>query len=339
MGRALKGRRDDVVLMGAGPNQRGNGRRWIVQAVEGSLRRLQTDWIDLYQVHCWDPETDVDETLGALTDLVRAGKIRAFGSSTFPIQMIVEAQWISERRVRERFVSEQPPYSRLMRGVEADVLPAYRDYGMGVVSWSPLAAGWLTGRYRRGQALPESSRAERRPQSYRLDEPANRRKLDAADALGVLAEEAGLGLIHLAIAFVLQHPAVTAAIIGRRTMEAAREPARRPRGATRRRRPGPHRPDRRAGHQPESAGRRLVQPRAQTHCPPSLTPPLYASFFMPSKKMVQNASVTSAAEVFFPGLNQRWVQLTMPNRALAASSGRTSFLKLPSSIACLINFT
>jgi len=226
VGKALAGRRDDVVLatkfhgtMGEDPNRRGNSRRWIVQEVEASLRRLGTDWIDLYQVHRPEPGTDIDETLGALTDLARAGKIRYFGSSTFPPSAIVEAQWVADRRGRERFVCEQPPYSMLVRGVEAEVLPTCERYGMGVIPWSPLAGGWLTGRYRKGQEPPQSTRAERLPGRYDLTLPENQAKLDAADQLAQLAERAGISLIHLALAFVLRHPAVTAAIVGPRTME------------------------------------------------------------------------------------------------------------------------
>jgi aryl-alcohol dehydrogenase-like predicted oxidoreductase len=227
VGRALAGgRRDQVVLatkvhgqMGEGPNRQGNSRRWILRACEESLRRLGTDWIDLYQIHRPDPATDIDETLGALTDLVRSGKIRYFGSSTFPASQIVEAQWIAERRGRERFVCEQPPYSILVRGVEAEVLPVCQRYGMGVIPWSPLAGGFLSGRYRRGQDVPASTRAQRLPHRYDQSIPENRRKLDAADALAQLAEEAGISLIHLAIAFALGHPAVSAAIIGPRTMD------------------------------------------------------------------------------------------------------------------------
>jgi aryl-alcohol dehydrogenase-like predicted oxidoreductase len=227
VGRALAGgRRDDVILatkvhgtMGDDPNQFGNSRRWIVREVEHSLRRLGTDWIDLYQIHRPEPDTDIDETLGALTDLVRAGKVRYIGSSTFPAHRIVEAQWVAQRRGRERFVCEQPPYSILVRGVEADVLPACREYGMGVIPWSPLAGGWLSGRYRKGAELPASMRAERLPRRYDLSLPENQRKLEAADALARLADEAGLTLIEMALAFVVEHPAVTAAIIGPRTME------------------------------------------------------------------------------------------------------------------------
>jgi aryl-alcohol dehydrogenase-like predicted oxidoreductase len=227
VGKALAGgRRDDVVVatkfhgrMGEGPNRRGNSRRWIMQAVDGSLRRLGTDWIDLYQAHRPEPGVDVDETLGGLTDLVRAGKIRYLGSSTFPAHEIVEAQWTAERLGRERFVCEQPPYSLLVRGVEADVLPVCAKYGMGVISWSPLAGGWLSGRYRKGQEMPQSTRAQRIPRRYDLSLPENQRKLELADELARLAEEYGVTLIHLALAFVLRHPAVTAAIIGPRTME------------------------------------------------------------------------------------------------------------------------
>ena len=220
------GRRDNVVLatkvhgtMGDDPNQRGNSRRWIVKEVENSLRRLNTDWIDLYQIHRPEPDTDIDETLGALSDLIHAGKVRAIGSSTFPASQIVAAQWVAERRNRERFVCEQPPYSILVRGVEADVLPTCRRYGMGVIPWSPLAGGWLSGRYRKGQEPPKSTRAERLPRRFDLGIPANQRKLEIADALANLAEDAGHTLIEMALAFVIRHPAVTAAIIGPRTME------------------------------------------------------------------------------------------------------------------------
>jgi aryl-alcohol dehydrogenase-like predicted oxidoreductase len=223
--KALKDRRDSVVLatkvhgdMG-GRNRRGNSRRWIILECEASLRRLGTDWIDLYQVHRWDAGTDQDETLGALTDLVRAGKVRYIGSSTYPASQIVEAQWTAERRGRERFVCEQPPYSLLVRGIEAEVLPVCAQYGMGVIPWGPLAGGWLSGRWRKGQEPPTSTRAGRLPVRYDLSIPANQRKLDAADALAQLAEAAGMPLIHLALAFVRNHPAVTAPIIGPRTME------------------------------------------------------------------------------------------------------------------------
>ena len=237
VGKALAGgRRDDVVLatkfhgqmgvdvnapMGTAgdPNQKGNSRRWIVTEVENSLRRLQTDWIDLYQVHRPDPETDLEETLGALTELQQAGKIRAFGCSTYPAHQLVEAHWTSERRGLGRFVTEQPPYSLLVRGIEADLLPVTEKYGMGVLPWSPLAGGWLTGRYRKGEDMPTSQRAERMPGRYDLSDPANQAKLEAADSLALLAEDAGLSLIHLALAFTLAHPAVTAPIIGPRTMD------------------------------------------------------------------------------------------------------------------------
>jgi aryl-alcohol dehydrogenase-like predicted oxidoreductase len=234
VGKALTGgRRDDVILAtkfhgpmdiqmgqpGGDPNKRGNSRRWVTQEVEHSLRRLGTDWIDLYQVHRPDRDTDVEETLSALTDLRQQGKIRAFGCSTFPAHQVVEAHWVSERRGLGHFVTEQPPYSLLVRGVEADLLPVAQRYRMGVLPWSPLAGGWLTGRYRKGHDIPTSRRAERMPARYDLANPENQRKLDAADALAVLAEKADLSLVHLALAFVLQHPAVTAPIIGPRTME------------------------------------------------------------------------------------------------------------------------
>jgi aryl-alcohol dehydrogenase-like predicted oxidoreductase len=228
VGKALAGgRREHVVLatkvhgtMGEDPNEFGNSRRWIIREVENSLKRLNTDWIDLYQIHRPELETtDIDETLGALTDLVRAGKVRYIGSSTFPASQIVEAQWVADRRGRERFVCEQPPYSILVRGVEQDVLPTCLRHGMGVIPWSPLAGGWLTGRYRKGTELPETHRAQRIPARYDLSLEGNQRKLEAADALAQLSEEAGMSLIEMALAFVLSHPAVTASIIGPRTME------------------------------------------------------------------------------------------------------------------------
>jgi aryl-alcohol dehydrogenase-like predicted oxidoreductase len=226
VGKALAGRRDDVVLaskvhmpMGDDPNRRGNSRRWIVKEVEDSLRRLDTDWIDLYQIHRYDPATDLDETLGALTDLVQQGKIRYLGSSTFPAPKIVEAQWVARDRRLQRFVCEQPPYSILVRGIEADVLPTCQEYGMAVIPWAPLASGWLSGRWRKGSEQPGSTRAERLPDRYDLSLPGNQRKLDVAEELAQLAEQAGLTMIEIAIAFVLNHPAVTAPIIGPRTME------------------------------------------------------------------------------------------------------------------------
>jgi aryl-alcohol dehydrogenase-like predicted oxidoreductase len=226
VGKALAGRRDEVVLatkvhgtMGDDPNQFGNSRRWIAREVEDSLRRLKTDYIDLYQIHRPEADTDIDETLGVLTDLVRQGKVRYIGSSTFPASQIVEAQWVARERGRERFVCEQPPYSMLVRAIESDVLPTCQRHGMGVIPWSPLAGGWLSGKWRKGQDAPESSRARRLPARYDLSDPQNQRKLDAADALARLADEAGIPLIQMAIAFVINHPAVTAAIIGPRTIE------------------------------------------------------------------------------------------------------------------------
>jgi aryl-alcohol dehydrogenase-like predicted oxidoreductase len=224
--KALQGRRDDVVLatkffapMGSGLNMAGGSRRWIIRECENSLERLQTDHIDLYQVHRPDPRVDIDETLGALSDLVHQGKVRYLGSSTYPASAIVEAQWVAERRHRERFVCEQPPYSILVRGIEADVLPTCERYGMAVIPWSPLAGGWLSGKWRTGGDPSTSHRANRMPARYDLDQPGNQQKLEAADALGQLADDAGIPLVHLAVAWVLRNPAVTSAIIGPRTME------------------------------------------------------------------------------------------------------------------------
>jgi aryl-alcohol dehydrogenase-like predicted oxidoreductase len=226
VGKAIKGNRDDIVLatkfhgsMGDDANESGNSRRWIFREVEASLKRLQTDWIDLYQVHRWDPWTDHEETLGALTDLVAQGKVRYIGSSTYPAAQIVRAQYVARERGFQRFVTEQPPYSLLVRHIESDVLPTAQEFGMGVIPWSPLAGGWLSGRWRKGAETPQSGRAQRIPQRYDMDNPDNQRKLDAADALAQLAEDSGMSLIHMALAFVINHPAVTAAIIGPRTLE------------------------------------------------------------------------------------------------------------------------
>lgn len=228
VGKALAGRRDDVILatkffmpVDDNPNHRGGSRRWIMTAVEKSLRRLGTDYIDLYQMHRYDPTIDLDETLGALSDLVREGKVRYVGHSTFPPSAIIDAQWTARDRGRERFISEQPTYSILVRGVENEVLPVCQRLGMGVIPYSPLAAGWLSGRYRRGAEPtgPMSIARQRLPQRFDLTLPENQRKFDAADELAKLADAAAMTLVELAIAFVLRHPAVTAAIIGPRTME------------------------------------------------------------------------------------------------------------------------
>jgi aryl-alcohol dehydrogenase-like predicted oxidoreductase len=226
VGKVIAGRRDDVVLatkvmapMGESPNTRGNSRRWIQHEVENSLRRLGTEWIDLYQVHRPDETADIDDTLGALSDLVHQGKVRYAGSSTFPAEYIVEAQWVAEHRGRERFRCEQPPYSILVREIERAVLPTCQRYGMGVIPWSPLAGGYLSGRYRKGGDIPAGSRLANRS----FDDPRARavheQRLDAVEELLKVAADAGVSLTHLAMAFVLAHPAVTSAIIGPRTME------------------------------------------------------------------------------------------------------------------------
>ena len=225
VGEALKGRRDDVVLATKffmptddQPNHGGGSRRWIMRAIEDSLRRLGTDYLDLYQVHRPSPLMDVEETLGALTDLVRQGKVRYIGSSSYSGSQVVEAQWASHERHLERFVTEQPPYSILVRGIEADVLPTTQRHGMGTLTYSPLAGGWLSGRWRKEAAGTPTSSA--RP-SARFDMQLleNQRKLDVVEQLAQLAEQAGMTLIELAIAFVINHPGVTSAIIGPRTMD------------------------------------------------------------------------------------------------------------------------
>jgi aryl-alcohol dehydrogenase-like predicted oxidoreductase len=229
VGKALAGgKRDNVILatkvhgtMGDDPNEFGNSRRWIVREVENSLRRLKTDWIDLYQIHRPEFDTNIDDTLGVLSDLIHAGKVRYIGSSTFPASKIVEAQWVARDRGRERFVCEQPPYSMLIRSVENDILPTCRRYRMGVIPWSPLAGGWLSGKWRLDAPREElqSRRSAMLASRYDLTIPGNQRKLEAADGLARLADEAGITLIEMALAFVIRHPAVTAAIIGPRAMD------------------------------------------------------------------------------------------------------------------------
>ena len=219
VGKALKGRRDSVVLatkfsraMGEDPNRQGTSRRWIMTAVEDSLRRLQTDHIDLYQIHRLDPETDIEETLSALSDLIHSGKVRAIGSSTTPASDIVEGQWVAERRGLERFRTEQPPYSILNRGIESEVLPIAQRYGMGVLVWGPLGQGMLTGRVRKGQQT-DVIRA-RFVKAF-----SDERRLDVVEQLIPLADKAGQPMTHLAMAFAIAHPGVTSALLGPRTME------------------------------------------------------------------------------------------------------------------------
>ncbi len=226
IGKALKGRRDDVVLatkffmpMGDEVNHRGGSRKWIIREVEASLTRLQTDYIDLYQVHRPSPDTDVEETLGALSDLVHQGKVRLIGSSSYAASQIVEAQWIARERGLERFRTEQPPYSILVRGIEEDVLPTAQRHGMGILTYSPLSGGWLSGTWRKESSPTSAARPGAR---FDMSSPANQRKLDIVERLAQIAEQAGISVVELAIAFVIRHPAVTSAIIGPRTIEQLR---------------------------------------------------------------------------------------------------------------------
>ncbi|MDR6974918.1 aryl-alcohol dehydrogenase-like predicted oxidoreductase [Streptomyces sp. 3330] len=225
VGKAIAGRRDDIVLatkagmpMGDERNRRGSSRRWLVTELDNSLRRLGVDHVDLYQIHRWDPSTSDEETLSALTDLQRAGKIRHFGSSTFPAYRIVQAQWAAREHHLSRYVTEQPSYSILQRGVETHVLPVTDEYGLGVLVWSPLASGWLTGAIREGRPVT-TSRSAFMPQRFDTALPANRARLDAVERLAAIADEAGLTLIQLALGFVTAHPGVTSALIGPRTTD------------------------------------------------------------------------------------------------------------------------
>ncbi|MFD6285955.1 aldo/keto reductase [Streptomyces sp. NPDC060205] len=225
VGKAIAGRRDDIVLatkaylpMGDERNHRGGSRRWLVTALDDSLRRLGVDHVDLYQVHRWDPATSDEETLSALTDLQRAGKIRYFGSSTFPAYRIVQAQWAAREHHLGRYVTEQPAYSILQRGIETHVLPVAEEYGLGVLAWSPLASGWLSGAVREGREVT-TNRSAFMPQRFDTAVPANRAKLDAVEQLARVADESGLTLIQLALGFVTAHPGVTSALIGPRTLD------------------------------------------------------------------------------------------------------------------------
>ncbi|MGW7302651.1 aldo/keto reductase [Streptomyces sp. NPDC054829] len=225
VGKAIAGRRDDIVLatkatmpMSDEPNHHGSSRRWLTTALDDSLRRLGVDHIDLYQVHRWDPSTSDEETLSALTDLQRAGKIRYFGSSTFPAYRIVQAQWAAREHRLSRYVTEQPGYSVLQRGIEAHVLPVTEEYGLGVLVWSPLASGWLSGAVRAGRDIT-TSRSKVLPERFDLSRPVNRARLDAVERLAAIADQAGLTMIQLALGFVTAHPAVTTALIGPRTLD------------------------------------------------------------------------------------------------------------------------
>jgi aryl-alcohol dehydrogenase-like predicted oxidoreductase len=247
VGKAIAGRRDDVIvatklhhpMSDEVLNRRGSTRTWIPRACEDSLRRLNTDYIDLFQLHRPDPLTDIDETLGAMSDLVHQGKVRMIGGCTFPPSDIVEAHWTAERRGHVKLMCNQPPYSIFVRGVEREVLPVCRRYGMGVICWSPLNSGWLTGRRRRGAPAEHSPRFDipmNRPRdeseggfgkprptypAMAIDDsfPPFARKFDAVDELLALSADSGISMIDLAIGFVLAHPALTSAIIGPRTMD------------------------------------------------------------------------------------------------------------------------
>lgn len=230
LGAAIKGRRDDLIVatkfhnpMGGDPNMRGSSRRWIVRACDASLRRLGTEWIDLYQIHRPDPTTDIDETLSALDDLVRSGKVRAIGTSNFSAELIVEAQWVATDRRYVKPRVEQPPYSILTRGAERSVLPTCQRHGIGVLTWAPLNGGWLTGKYNTADTPPSGSRADRKPDHFDYGTSVHGRKLAIVDQLLEVARQAGVSLTHLAHAFVLAHPAVTSAIVGPRTLPQLRD--------------------------------------------------------------------------------------------------------------------
>jgi aryl-alcohol dehydrogenase-like predicted oxidoreductase len=278
VGKALRGRRDDVVLatkvsvpMDDDPNHRGNSRRWIVQEIESSLRRLGTDWIDLYQIHRPDPDTDIDETLGALTDLVQQGKVRYIGSSSFTAGQIVEAQWAARERRLERFRTEQPPYSLLVRGIELDVLPTAQRHGMGILTYSPLAGGWLSGRWT-ADSSPTSPARQRLAARFDMSLPENQRKLEAAEQLAKVADEIGLSLIEVAVAFVVNHPRRDLGDHRAAHDGATRQPGTRRRCRPRGHRARPHRRDRPARRQPQPRRHQLRRAGPQAGRPPALEP-------------------------------------------------------------------
>jgi aryl-alcohol dehydrogenase (NADP+) len=222
VGRAIAGRRDEIVVatkfwnpMSERPNERGASRRWIVQACEASLRRLRTDRIDLYQIHRPDPDVGFDDLADALDHLVRAGKVLQVGTSTWPAELIVEAQWAAARRGTARFSTEQPPYSIFVRHPERAVLPTCARHGLGVLVWAPLNGGWLTGKYRRDEPPPAGSRGD-----YAAEHMAGPSdvKYDAVERLTTIADDAGLPLAHLALAWALEHPAVTSVLLGPKTL-------------------------------------------------------------------------------------------------------------------------
>jgi aryl-alcohol dehydrogenase-like predicted oxidoreductase len=234
VGRALGRRRDEVLVASKcfwpmserDPNQRGGSRRWILRACEESLARLDMDYLDIYYLHKPDPATDLDESLGAMSDLVHQGKVRMVGISTFPADHIVEVSWASARRGHVMPKVEQPPYSILNRHIEREFLPTCDRYGLGVMVWGPLNSGFLTGKYQRDETPPPHSRSTRSPTpraAFDRSRPEVVRKLEIVDRLGHLASEAGVPLTHLALAFAVEHPTVTAAIIGPRTREQLEE--------------------------------------------------------------------------------------------------------------------
>ncbi|WP_038343437.1 aldo/keto reductase [Acinetobacter sp. A47] len=227
LGESLKKlkKRDNVIIatkvntpMGADPNSRGSSRRWITKAVEDSLKRLQTDWIDIYQLHRPDPFTDIEETLSVLNDLVKQGKIRYFGTSTFPVSSLVEAQHITKDFNVISPSIEQPPYSILAREIENEVLPICSKYKIGVAVWSPLAGGWLSGKIKNAADVI-TDRTKYWGNRYDMSQAKNQKKLEIVLRLNKICEEFNISLNHLAIAFTLNHPAVTSAIIGPRTLD------------------------------------------------------------------------------------------------------------------------
>jgi aryl-alcohol dehydrogenase-like predicted oxidoreductase len=222
IGNWLKGRREQIVLatkffgeMGAGPNDRGGSRKHIFQAVEASLRRLQTDYIDLYQMHFVDFETPLDETLRALDDLVHSGKVRYIGCSNYPAWLLVKGLWLSDKLGLARFDSVQPRYNLLFRHIEAELLPLAQDQGIGVISYNPLAGGVLTGRYQAGQSVQEGTRfaLQNAGQLYRA-RYWQEVQMQAVDQLKQLCDERKVPMTQVALAWVLTQPAITSAIVG-----------------------------------------------------------------------------------------------------------------------------
>ncbi|MDA0271257.1 MAG: aldo/keto reductase [Chloroflexi bacterium] len=218
LGQALKGRRNEAIVatkfagpMGEGPMRAGGSRRYIMQAVEDSLRRLETDYIDLFQMHFPDPNTPLEETMDALNDLVHSGKVRYIGCSNYSGWQIAHSQWIAKTAGLTPFISAQNQYSLLDRRVEAEIMPASAKFGLGILPFFPLASGLLTGKYKRGEAAPEGARLSAGPQADRMLTEQN---FDTVEKLDAFAQDRGHSLLELAFSWLATQPEIGSVIAG-----------------------------------------------------------------------------------------------------------------------------